>query len=87
MFARDVFQQVGLFVEMVRLALRLPPSKQKDLLDQNHPPKLHSLCSRKTPKEKIAHKVRLDGIDAPEKGQDGYSGAKYSLKKLLWGIL
>lgn len=39
----------------------------------------------KTPKEKVAHKVRLDGIDAPEKGQDGYSGAKYSLKKLLWG--
>lgn len=39
----------------------------------------------KTPKEKVAHKVRLDGIDAPEKGQDGYGGAKYTLKKLIWG--
>ena len=39
----------------------------------------------KTPEEKIVHKVRLEGIDAPERGQDGYDGAKHYLEKLIWG--
>ena len=39
----------------------------------------------KTPEQKQAYRVRLKGVDAPEKGQYGYSGAKYFLEKLIWG--
>lgn len=39
----------------------------------------------KTKEEKIVHKVRLEGIDAPERGQDGYEDAKHYLEKLIWG--
>ncbi len=31
------------------------------------------------------HRIQLEGIDTPERGQDGYEGAKEYLEKLIWG--
>lgn len=39
----------------------------------------------KTPGQKRTCRVRLEGIDAPERGQKGYEGAKKCLEKLVWG--
>ena len=39
----------------------------------------------KTPEQMRTHRIRLEGIDAPERGQDGYEGAKKYLEKLIWG--
>lgn len=39
----------------------------------------------KTPQEKIAHRVRLKEIDAPEGRQEGGEDAACFLKKLIWG--
>ncbi len=39
----------------------------------------------KTPEQMRTHRIRLEGIDAPERGQDGYEGAKEYLEKLIWG--
>lgn len=39
----------------------------------------------KAPEGKRTHRVRLEGIDAPEYGQAGGEEAKAYLKKLVWG--
>lgn len=39
----------------------------------------------KTPEQKRTWRVRLEGIDTPERGQNGYEGAKEYLEKLIWG--
>lgn len=39
----------------------------------------------KTPEQMRTHRIRLEGIDAPERGQDGDEGAKKYLEKLIWG--
>jgi hypothetical protein len=39
----------------------------------------------RTPEQMRTHRIRLEGIDAPERGQDGYEGAKEYLEKLIWG--
>lgn len=39
----------------------------------------------KTPEGKRTYQIRLEGIDSPERGQDGYEGAKDCLEKLIWG--
>lgn len=39
----------------------------------------------KTPEGKRTHRVQLEGIDAPEYGQDGCEEAKGYLEKLIWG--
>ena len=33
----------------------------------------------------VIDRIRLEGIDTPERGQDGYDGAKEYLEKLIWG--
>lgn len=39
----------------------------------------------KTPDKKQTYRIRLVGIDTPERGQEGYEGARECLKKLVWG--
>ena len=39
----------------------------------------------KTPEGKRTYQIRLEGIDSPERRQDGYEGAKDYLEKLIWG--
>ena len=39
----------------------------------------------KTPEQKRTCRIRLEGIDTPERGQNGYEGAKEYLEKLIWG--
>ncbi len=39
----------------------------------------------KTPEQKRTYRIRLEGIDTPERGQNGYEGAKEYLEKLIWG--
>lgn len=39
----------------------------------------------KTPEGKRTHRVQLEGIDAPEQGQDGGEEAKEYLEELIWG--
>lgn len=39
----------------------------------------------KMPEQKRMHRIRLEGIDTPERGQNGYEGAKECLEKLIWG--
>lgn len=39
----------------------------------------------KTEEGKRTHRVQLEGIDAPEQGQDGGKEAKDYLEKLIWG--
>ena len=39
----------------------------------------------RTPEQMRTHRIRLEGIDTPERGQDGYEGAKEYLEKLIWG--
>lgn len=39
----------------------------------------------KTPEGKRTHRVRLEGIDAPEHGQDGGEESKAYLERLVWG--
>ena len=39
----------------------------------------------KTPEQMRTHRIRLEGIDTPERGQDGDEGAKKYLEKLIWG--
>lgn len=39
----------------------------------------------KTPEQKRTYRIRLEGIDTPERGQNGYDGAKDYLEKLIWG--
>lgn len=39
----------------------------------------------RTPEQMRTHRIQLEGIDAPERGQDGYEGAKEYLEKLIWG--
>lgn len=39
----------------------------------------------KTPEQKRTCRIRLEGIDTPERGQNGYEGAKKYLEKLIWG--
>lgn len=39
----------------------------------------------KTPERMRTHRIQLEGIDAPERGQNGYESAKEYLEKLVWG--
>ena len=39
----------------------------------------------RTPEQMRTHRIRLEGIDTPERGQDGFEGAKKYLEKLIWG--
>lgn len=39
----------------------------------------------RTPEQMRTHRIQLEGIDTPERGQDGYEGAKKYLEKLIWG--
>ncbi len=39
----------------------------------------------KTPEQKRTCRIRLEGIDTPERGQNGYEGAKEYLENLIWG--
>lgn len=39
----------------------------------------------KTPEQKRTCRIRLEGIDTPERGQNGYEGAKEYLEKLICG--
>ena len=39
----------------------------------------------RTPEQMRTHRIQLEGIDTPERGQDGYEGAKEYLEKLIWG--
>lgn len=39
----------------------------------------------KTPERMRTHRIQLEGIDALERGQNGYESAKEYLEKLVWG--